>query len=86
MAMAIRGASLAATHADAFLRGRLTRPQLEAAYTASWRTEFGGRLRVGRAVQRLFGQPLLSEVAVNGLRWWPGAVQSLMRRTHGTVF
>ncbi|MFD2785028.1 NAD(P)/FAD-dependent oxidoreductase [Hymenobacter rubripertinctus] len=86
MAMAIHGASLAATHADAFLRRQLTRPQLEAAYTGSWQRAFASRLRVGRTVQRLFGQPLLSEVVVSGLRLLPGAVQGLMRRTHGQVF
>ncbi|MBT9393202.1 FAD-dependent oxidoreductase [Hymenobacter sp. NST-14] len=86
MAMAIHGASLAATHADAFLRRQLTRPQLEAAYARSWQQAFGSRLRVGRAVQRAFGQPLLSEVMVSGLRQLPGVVQGLMRRTHGTVF
>ena len=86
MAMAIHGASLAATHTDAFLRRQLTRAQLEAAYVSSWQREFNNRLRVGRTVQRLFGQPLLSEAMVNGLRLLPGVVQGLMRRTHGTVF
>ncbi len=86
MAMAIHGASLAAARADAFLRGQLTRPQLEAAYSADWQGQFGRRLRVGRAVQRLFGQPLLSELTVGGLSYWPGAVRALMRRTHGETF
>ncbi|NVO83526.1 NAD(P)/FAD-dependent oxidoreductase [Hymenobacter terrestris] len=86
MAMAIHGASLAATHTSGFLRGHLSRPQLEAAYTTDWQAHFGQRLQVGRAVQRLFGQPLLSEMAVRGLRRWPGAVRALMRRTHGAEF
>lgn len=86
MAMAIHGASLAATHASAFLKGHLSRPQLEAAYATDWQAHFGPRLRVGRAVQGLFGQPLLSELAVRGLRRWPAAVRALMRRTHGPEF
>ncbi|RSK37283.1 NAD(P)/FAD-dependent oxidoreductase [Hymenobacter metallilatus] len=86
MAMAIHGASLAAEQVHGFLRGRLTRPALEATYTADWHRHFGIRLRTGRAVQQLFGQPVLSELAVNGLRLWPAAVRQLVRRTHGQPF
>ncbi|NML66833.1 FAD-dependent oxidoreductase [Hymenobacter sp. RP-2-7] len=86
MAMALHGAALVAPLAEAFLRGQLPRPALEAAYARTWRAHFAGRLQVGRAVQRLFGGPRLSELVVGGLRHWPAAVRALMRRTHGTEF
>lgn len=86
MAMAIHGAQLAAVRIDAFLRSQLTRPALEAAYHHDWHQQFAPRLRVGRAVQHLFGQPLLSEVAVGTLRLWPAALRTLMRGTHGQAF
>ena len=86
MAMALHGAALAAAAAHDFLGGATTRAAMEAAYTRAWTAQFGTRLRVGRAVQRLFGGPLLSELAVGGLRHWPGAVQALMSRTHGQAF
>ncbi|GAB3303300.1 NAD(P)/FAD-dependent oxidoreductase [Hymenobacter tenuis] len=86
MAMAMHGAHLASQRIDAFLHGQLARPALETAYHHDWHQHFGARLRVGRAVQRLFGQPVLSEAVVNGLRLWPGGVQALMRQTHGAVF
>lgn len=86
MAMALHGAALAAPLADQFLRGHLARPALEAAYAQAWRHTFGTRLRVGRAVQRLFGGPVLSELVVGGLRHWPAGVRALMRQTHGTAF
>ncbi|GAB2457936.1 FAD-dependent oxidoreductase [Hymenobacter qilianensis] len=86
MAMAIHGAQIASAHIHEFLVGRTTRPSLEAAYQREWQAHFGGRLRVGRAVQGLFGKPFLSEAAVGGLRYWPGAVRALMRQTHGEVF
>ena len=86
MAMALHGAALVAPLADAFLRGTSTRPALESAYAAAWRAQFGTRLRVGRAVQRLFGGPVLSEVVIGGLRHWPAAVSALMRQTHGAAF
>jgi flavin-dependent dehydrogenase len=86
MAMALHGAALAAPLASQFLRGALSRPALEAAYAHAWQQQFGTRLRVGRAVQGLFGGPVLSELVVGGLRHWPGAVRALMRQTHGTAF
>ena len=86
MAMAIHGAALAAPLADRFLRGDLARPALEATYAQAWQRQFGARLRVGRAVQGLFGGPVLSELVVGGLRHWPAAVRTLMRQTHGAEF
>ncbi|MGI4736823.1 MAG: NAD(P)/FAD-dependent oxidoreductase [Janthinobacterium lividum] len=86
MAMALHGAALAAPLADQFLRGQLARPALEAAYAQAWRRTFGTRLRVGRAVQRLFGGPVLSELVVGGLRHWPAGVRALMQQTHGAPF
>lgn len=86
MAMALHGAALAARHTDAFLRGQLTRPALEAAYTHDWHQHFAGRLRVGRWVQRLFGGPRLTDAVVGTLRHAPAVVQALMRQTHGKPF
>ena len=86
MAMALHGAALAAPLASRFLRGELPRPALEATYARAWQRQFGTRLRVGRAVQRLFGGPVLSELVVGGLRHWPAAVRALMRQTHGAEF
>jgi flavin-dependent dehydrogenase len=86
MAMALHGAALAAPLASRFLCGELPRPALEAAYARAWQRQFGTRLRVGRAVQGLFGGPVLSELVVGGLRYWPAAVRALMRQTHGAEF
>jgi flavin-dependent dehydrogenase len=86
MAMAMHGAAIAANHLQSFLAGRTTRAQLEVAYRREWEQQFGQRLRVGRAVQGLFGRPLLSEAAVGGLRFLPAVVRGLMRQTHGAAF
>jgi flavin-dependent dehydrogenase len=86
MAMALHGAALGASAAHDFLRGHTTRSIMEIAYAQAWQAQFGARLRMGRAVQSLFGGPVLSELVVGGLRHWPGAVRALMRRTHGQPF
>ncbi|WP_303310004.1 NAD(P)/FAD-dependent oxidoreductase [Hymenobacter sp. BT730] len=86
MAMAIHGAALATELAHEYLTRRIARPELEARYHRCWQQHFGTRLRVGRAVQGLFGHPVLSEALVGGMRYWPAGVQLLMRRTHGQGF
>lgn len=86
MAMALHGAALAAAATHEYLAGTINRASLEANYAHTWQQHFGARLRVGRAVQGLFGGPLLSELVVGGLRYWPAAVRALMRQTHGTAF
>jgi flavin-dependent dehydrogenase len=86
MAMAIHGASVAARHIHGFLQGDSSRMALERAYQQDWQQLFGQRLRVGRAFQQLFGQPVLSEAVVGALRLWPAGIRALMHRTHGQAW
>ncbi|QHL88565.1 FAD-binding protein [Nibribacter ruber] len=86
MAMAIHSAQLASEQIMTFLNGQQTRHQMESNYTRQWQQHFGSRLRTGRLVQRLFGQPFLSELAVSGLQRLPAAVRFIMRHTHGQPF
>jgi menaquinone-9 beta-reductase len=86
MAMAIHAGKLAAEQVMAYYENGRDRQALEAGYTRAWKTQFERRLQVGRTVQRLFGSPLLSEVAVGTLRHMPAAVRLIMRQTHGRPF
>ena len=86
MAMALHGAALAAAAAHDFLGHRTTRTGMENAYAHAWHQHFGTRLRVGRAVQRLFGGPRLTNAVVGTLRHFPGVVRALMGQTHGVPF
>ncbi len=85
MAMAIHGARFASDLSNAFLRGQLTRTNLEEQYQRGWSARFGRRLWVGRSVQKLFGNERLTEAGV----WLFGAVRpalrTVMRQTHGAV-
>ncbi len=83
MAMALRSTELCAPLADQFLRGTLSWDQWAAQYSHLWRQEFGPRLRVARLLQRLFDQPLLTELAAGMGRLLPGAVRGLVRATRG---
>ena len=86
MAMAIHAGKLAAEQVMAYFQNGRNRPALEKGYTLAWEKQFKRRLQLGRAVQGLFGNPLLSEVAVRTLRHLPAAVRLIMRQTHGKPF
>ncbi|WP_347157339.1 NAD(P)/FAD-dependent oxidoreductase [Pontibacter chitinilyticus] len=86
MAMAIHSGKLATEQVLLYFREGHNRQLLEKRYEQVWRQQFENRLRVGRAVQRLFGSPILSEAAVGTLRFLPPAVRLIMRQTHGRTF
>lgn len=85
MAMAIHGAKLVSTLTDSFLRGTLTRAELEQRYRTGWRNRFARRLWVGRTVQKLFGDEWLSELAVGAFGAFKPMLRGVMRQTHGSV-
>ncbi|EJF08166.1 NAD(P)/FAD-dependent oxidoreductase [Pontibacter lucknowensis] len=86
MAMAIHAGKLASEQVVRYFENGHNRESLERGYTLAWKKQFEQRLQVGRAVQRLFGNPLLSELAVGTLRYLPAAVRLIMRQTHGQPF
>ncbi|HLT80857.1 MAG TPA: NAD(P)/FAD-dependent oxidoreductase [Cyclobacteriaceae bacterium] len=85
MAMAIHSGKLAAEVAGSYCRGALTRAEMEATYAALWKSEFAGRLRVGRHLQKLFAGDTASRLAVTMGNIKPVA-RWLMRQSHGRTF
>ncbi len=86
MSMAFRSAHLLFPLWQAHFEGRLSLTQVQAQYQACWRQSFGTRLDTGRALQRTFGKLWPINALVQGLAPFPGLVQSLITRTHGTPF
>ncbi|QKZ14461.1 NAD(P)/FAD-dependent oxidoreductase [Spirosoma sp. KUDC1026] len=85
MAMAIHGARLVSQVTDAFLQGKVSRPELEQQYQQMWSRQFARRLWVGRTVQRLFGSRWLTDLVVQTLQHAQPAVKTIMKQTHGQV-
>ncbi len=85
MAMAIHGAKLLSGLSSSFLRGNLTRADLEQQYQRGWSAQFARRLWVGRQVQRLFGDEWLSEAAVSVFGLAKPLLGAVMKQTHGPV-
>lgn len=86
MAMAIHSGKIASEQVIRYFEQGRNRKQLEANYSRAWKNQFERRLQVGRAVQHLFGNPLLSEVAVGTLKHLPAGIRLIMRQTHGQPF
>ena len=87
MAIAIHSAKILAESIIRHAGGQnLNRIALEQEYIRRWTQEFIWRLRSGRIIQRLFGKPFLSEMAVATLINLPALNQMIVKKTHGKVF
>ncbi|WP_234734398.1 NAD(P)/FAD-dependent oxidoreductase [Tellurirhabdus bombi] len=85
MAMAIHGAKQASDLATNYLRGTLTRAELEEKYQQAWSKLFARRLWIGRTVQQLFGSRWLTEIAVTTLGAAKPLLREVIRQTHGKI-
>jgi menaquinone-9 beta-reductase len=56
---------------------------LEENYSKKWKENFETRLLVGRTVQRLFGNPLMTDLLVRAMKLTPKLLQVVIRNTHG---
>lgn len=86
MAMALHSAHLLAEALGPVLSGERPSQEAQEAYHRAWRRVFGRRLWVGRNVQRLFGQPRLTDAFVRVMRGLPSVTRALVRLTHGRPF
>lgn len=86
MSMAIRSAQIASVLIVKFFNSDIsTREALEKQYLRDWNTAFKFRLKTGQIVANLFNQPKISEVLMQGLKWFPGILPHIIKRTHGKL-
>jgi menaquinone-9 beta-reductase len=83
MAMAIHGAKLLS---ESILENYGNRDLVEKTYQKAWNQHFSQRLWVGRNVQRLFGNEVVSEIALSSLKLFKPALKAIIKATHGEVF
>ncbi|MDF3077155.1 MAG: FAD-binding protein [Sphingobacteriaceae bacterium] len=62
------------------------RAAIEQEWERMWKAQFASRLKTGRAIQRLFGNAFVSELAISTLKTVPGLGGLLIRNTHGKPF
>ncbi|WP_417602758.1 NAD(P)/FAD-dependent oxidoreductase [Owenweeksia hongkongensis] len=83
MAMAIHSAKICSGVVDAFLQQRISRKEMENRYEQEWGQAFNFRLNFGKAVQGMFGKPVLSNLGVNVLSKFPGLLNKAVQLSHG---
>lgn len=84
MSMAIRSAQIASLLIVKFFNLEIpNRETLEKQYLREWNKAFKTRLKTGHVVATMFNQPTVSEVLMKGLKWFPGILPHIIKRTHG---
>ena len=84
MAMAIHGAKIASECILDYLKdANRDRMKLETAYQKLWKSEFEGRLRMGRTIQSILMNNTTSELAINTIAKSEKILRTMIKRTHG---
>jgi flavin-dependent dehydrogenase len=86
MSMALHGSKIAAGLLIPFLKGSMSRNEMEEKYLQLWNKEFAGRLRTGRMIQSLFGKPALTNIFLSLMKPFPTLIRKLIKETHGEPF
>lgn len=87
MAMAIHGAKIASELIIRFTRDpQFKRQAMEELYAKRWRQTFANRLAAGRQIQKLFGNPTTSNIAVNLALHVKPIARFIIKNTHGRIF
>jgi menaquinone-9 beta-reductase len=86
MSMALHGSKIAAGLLIPFLKGKMSRDEMEKKYALAWNQQFAGRLRTGRMIQSLFGKPAVTNMFLSAMKPFPSLISKLIRETHGEPF
>jgi len=85
MSMAMHASKIAFECINDFMQQHISRSEMEKRYTALWRKQFNNRLRMGRTVQRLFGNTS-SILFLKTMKAFPFIAKHVIKQTHGTSF
>ena len=86
MAMAIHASKLASELIIDHINNSLSRNEMERRYAILWQKNFGARLWKGRQIQKLFGSPMASNIAITLAIHVKPIADGIMRSTHGDDF
>ncbi|MBJ7428890.1 MAG: hypothetical protein JHD28_08035, partial [Bacteroidia bacterium] len=86
MSMAMHASKILSDLLPYFFENEINKTQLIDKYTQSWKNQFKTRLWVGRQIQAVFGNPVLTNLLITTLKPMPFAVNKLVSLTHGKSF
>jgi len=85
MAMAIHSAKIVSELLVDYFNKKISRPELELAYSRQWKKEFSRRIATGRVLQTFFGRDTLARILMYGVTHIPGVLPVIIKQTHGKV-
>jgi menaquinone-9 beta-reductase len=86
MSMALHSSKFAAPLINQFLKGIITKQQMEQSYQHQWQRQFALRLAMGRTIQRFFGRGSTTELFISLFKTFPFLAQPVVKLTHGRPF
>jgi menaquinone-9 beta-reductase len=86
MSIALHTSKIAATVANSYLKGEISRSEMENKYESEWKKNFARRIQTGRILQKFFGSSKLSNAFVQIVKTFPFISRPLIRMTHGKPF
>ncbi len=86
MSMAMHASKILSNLLPYYFENEINKNQLLEKYTYSWQKQFGTRLWVGRKIQKMFGNPILTNLLITALKPMPFAVSKLVSLTHGKSY
>jgi len=71
---------------DQYLKGLISRQELETFYQKEWDRLFSTRIKTGRYIQHLFGKTGLTNMVISMLKKIPFIADKIISSTHGSKF
>jgi menaquinone-9 beta-reductase len=86
MSIAMHTAKIAAEFIGSFLLNKITRSELEKAYTKTWNKHFATRIKIGKTVQYFFGRKATTNFFISIMKMSKKITGKLISSTHGKEF
>jgi menaquinone-9 beta-reductase len=86
MSIAMHTSKITAAIIENYLQNKITRAELENNYTNAWNKNFATRIKIGKAVQYLFGRKFTTNIFIAIMKMSKGLTNLLIKSTHGKGF
>ena len=86
MSIAFHTAKIAFENINSFLKGNISREQMEKRYSDEWQKQFARRLRNGRVIQHFFEKVKMTKLFIKTIKPFPFIIHKMIKGTHGKRF
>lgn len=86
MSMALHSSKMAFGFIENYLEHKISRPQMESAYTKAWNNKFSNRMKSGRIIQKLSENNFNLKLLFYGMKKFDFVCSTVIKSTHGEVY